>query len=392
MDLLYTLTSSPPAVGGAHLHSHHLLQQVQGHHGVTVACHWQGNRRDWLLGTTLAHPPPQHSWVEGVPVHQLGLTPWQKFALVPAVALYYPLMPLALPRVAAAIAQPLAPLARQADLIHNIRIGREGLTAASLALARRYDRPFVFTPLHHPRWGGWRYWAYHRIYRQADAVIALTPAEKQTLIELGVRGDRIHVTGVGPLLAPQADPQGFRHQHRIDGPMVLFLGQHYPYKGYRQLLTATRQVWHQHPHTHFVFIGPAVGRSEAAFRDYADPRLHRLGTVSLAVKTAALAACDLLCVPSTQESFGGVYTEAWSFGKPVIGCPIPAVKAVIEDGKDGYLVEQEAAAIADRVNHLLGHPAQAAQLGQAGYTKVQQRYSWPQLARQTLAIYQQLLQ
>jgi len=392
MDLLYTLTSYPPAVGGAQLHSHHLLQQVQGHHGVTVACHWQGNRRDWLLGTTLAHPPPQHSWVGGVPVHQLGLTPWQKFALVPAVALYYPLMPLALPRVAAAIAQPLAPLARQADLIHNIRIGREGLTAASLALARRYDRPFVFTPLHHPRWGGWRYWAYHRIYRQADAVIALTPAEKQTLIELGVRGDRIHVTGVGPLLAPQADPQGFRHQHRIDGPMVLFLGQHYPYKGYRQLLTATRQVWHQHPHTHFVFIGPAVGRSEGAFRDYADPRLHRLGTVSLAVKTAALAACDLLCVPSTQESFGGVYTEAWSFSKPVIGCPIPAVKAVIEDGKDGYLVEQEAAAIADRVNHLLGHPAQAAQLGQAGYTKVQQRYSWPQLARQTLAIYQQLLQ
>jgi glycosyltransferase involved in cell wall biosynthesis len=151
-------------------------------------------------------------------------------------------------------------------------------------------------------------------------------------------------------------------------------------------------VWRQHPHTHFVFIGPAVGRSEAAFKDYADPRLHRLGTVSLAVKTAALAACDLLCVPSTQESFGGVYTEAWSFGKPVIGCPIPAVKAVIEDGKDGYLVEQEAAAIADRINHLLRHPAQAAQLGQAGYTKVQQRYSWPQLARQTLAIYQQLLQ
>ncbi len=392
MDLLYTLTSYPPAVGGAQLLSHQLIQQVQRHHGVTVACHWQRNRHDWLLGTTLGHPPPQHSWVEGVPVHQLGLTAWQKLALVPAVALYYPLMPLALPRIAGAIARPLAPLAAQADLIHNIRIGREGLTAASLALARRYDRPFVFTPLHHPRWVGWRYRAYHQIYRQADAVIALTPAEQETLINLGVRADRIHVTGVGPLLAPQADPQGFRRQHRIDGPMVLFLGQHYPYKGYRQVLAATRQVWRQHPDTHFVFMGPAVGRSEAAFRDCADPRLHRLGMVSLAVKTAALAACDLLCVPSTQESFGGVYTEAWSFGKPVIGCPIPAVKAVIADGQDGYLVEQEAAAIADQINHLLHHPDQGARLGQAGYAKVQQRYSWPQLARQTLAVYHQLVQ
>ncbi|MFM7220413.1 MAG: glycosyltransferase family 4 protein [Nodosilinea sp.] len=392
MDLLYTLTSYPPAVGGAQLLSHHLIQQVQQHHGVTVACHWQRNRHDWLLGTTLGQPPAQRSWVEGVPVQQLGLTAWQKLALVPAVALYYPLMPLALPRIAGAIARPLAPLAAQADLIHNIRIGREGLTAASLALARRYDRPFVFTPLHHPRWVGWRYRAYHQIYRQADAVIALTPAEQETLISLGVKADRIHVTGVGPLLAPQADPQGFSRQHRIDGPMVLFLGQHYPYKGYRQVLAATRQVWRQHPDTHFVFMGPAVGRSETAFRDCADPRLHRLGMVSLGVKTAALAACDLLCVPSTQESFGGVYTEAWSFGKPVIGCPIPAVKAVISDGQDGYLVEQEAAAIADRINHLLHHPDQGARLGQAGYAKVQQRYSWPQLARQTLAVYHQLVQ
>ena len=392
MDLLYTLTSYPPAVGGAQLLSHQLIQQVQQHHGVTVACHWQRNRHDWLLGTTLGQPPAQRSWVEGVPVQQLGLTAWQKLALVPAVALYYPLMPLALPRIAGAIARPLAPLAAQADLIHNIRIGREGLTAASLALARRYDRPFVFTPLHHPRWVGWRYRAYHQIYRQADAVIALTPAEQETLISLGVKADRIHVTGVGPLLGPQADPQGFRRQHRIDGPMVLFLGQHYPYKGYRQVLAATRQVWRQHPDTHFVFMGPAVGRSEVAFRDCADPRLHRLGMVSLGVKTAALAACDLLCVPSTQESFGGVYTEAWSFGKPVIGCPIPAVKAVISDGQDGYLVEQEAAAIADRINHLLHHPDQGVRLGQAGYAKVQQRYSWPQLARQTLAVYHQLCQ
>lgn len=392
MDLLYTLTSYPPAVGGAQLLSHQLIQQVQQHHGVTVACHWQRNRHDWLVGTTLGQPPPHQSWVEGVPVHQLGLTAWQKLALVPAVTLYYPLMPLALPRIAGAIARPLAPLAAQADLIHNIRIGREGLTAASLALARRYDRPFVFTPLHHPRWVGWRYRAYHQIYRQADAVIALTPAEQETLISLGVKADRIHVTGVGPLLAPQADPQGFRRQHRIDGPMVLFLGQHYPYKGYRQVLAATRQVWRQHPDTHFVFIGPAVGRSEVAFRDCADPRLHRLGMVSLGVKTAALAACDLLCVPSTQESFGGVYTEAWSFSKPVIGCPIPAVKAVITDGQDGYLVEQEATAIADRISHLLYHPDQGARLGQAGYAKVQQRYSWPQLARQTLAVYHQLCQ
>ena len=55
-----------------------------------------------------------------------------------------------------------------------------------------------------------------------------------------------------------------------------------------------------------------------------DPRLIELGTVDLQQKTNALAACTLLCLPSTQESFGGVFTEAWSFEKPVIGANIPA--------------------------------------------------------------------
>jgi hypothetical protein len=35
---------------------------------------------------------------------------------------------------------------------------------------------------------------------------------------------------------------------------------------------------------------------------------------------------------------GGVYTEAWSFCKPVIGCPIPAVSELIVEGVDGCLV------------------------------------------------------
>jgi glycosyltransferase involved in cell wall biosynthesis len=56
-----------------------------------------------------------------------------------------------------------------------------------------------------------------------------------------------------------------------------------------------------------------------------DPRILELGSVDLQTKTDALEACTLLCLPSTQESFGGVYTEAWSFKKPVIGCDIPAV-------------------------------------------------------------------
>ncbi len=391
MNLLYTLTAYPPYIGGAQLHQHLLAQQLQAAHAIQVATFWNHNRTDWLLGTTLnAHSQPHEYTIDGIPVHRLGLSWADKLRLAPWVPLYYPLMARALPPIAQVIAQPIRTLAQDSDLIHNVRIGREGLTYASLQVAHQRRIPFVFTPVHHPRWVGWRYREYLKLYRQADAVIALTQAEAKILASLGVAAERLHVTGHGPVLAPQANPAAFREAHRLSGPVVLFLGQHYPYKGYRQVLEAAPAVWVQHPDAQFVFIGPPVKGSEAVFAELADPRIHRLGAVSLQEKTDALAACDLLCVPSSQESFGGVYTEAWSFKKPVIGCPIPAVSEVVSDGQDGYLVQQSAGEIGDRILHLLNHPDQAAALGQAGYQKVQRRYSWPTLAQKTLRVYQKL--
>jgi glycosyltransferase involved in cell wall biosynthesis len=391
MNLLYTLTAYPPYIGGAQLHQHLLAQQIQATHAIQVATLWNHNRTDWLLGTTLtAHTQPYNYTVDGIPVHRLGLSWVDKGQMAPWLPLYYPLMGLALPPIAGVIAKPINALAEHCDLIHNVRIGREGLTYASLQVARRRGIPFVLTPVHHPRWVGWRYREYIKLYQQADAVIALTQAEAKILASLGVAEDRIQVTGHGPVLASQANPDGFRMAHRLMGPVVLFLGQHYPYKGYRQVLEAAPGVWAQHPDVHFVFIGPPVKGSEAIFAEVADSRIHRLGVVSLQEKTDALAACDLLCVPSSQESFGGVYTEAWSFKKPVIGCNIPAVAEVISDGQDGFLVEQSVGEIGDLILHLLNHPAQAAALGQAGYQKVQQRYSWPTLAHKTLQVYRGL--
>lgn len=392
MNLLFTLTAYPPYIGGAQLHQHLLAQQLQGQHTIQIATFWNHNRTDWLLGTTLnAHSQPYRYEVDGISVQRLGFGWADKLRMVPWLPLYYPWMAVALPPIAKVISRPLTTLAAQSELIHNVRIGREGLTYASWHVAQQRGIPFVLTPVHHPRWVGWRYREYIKLYQQADAVIALTQAEAKILHSLGVPEDRIHVTGHGPILASQADPQDFRRRHRIVGPMVLFLGQHYPYKGFRQVLEATATVWAQQPETQFVFVGPPVKDSERAFTELADPRIHRLGTVSLQEKTDALAACDLLCVPSTQESFGGVYTEAWSFKKPVIGCNIPAVAEVVSDGQDGYLIEQTAAEIGDRITYLLNHPQQGIALGQAGYHKVVERYSWPRLGQKTLAVYETLI-
>lgn len=388
MNLLFTVTAYPPSVGGAQLLQHQLAQHLTERHSVQVVSHWDSNRADWLLGTTLRAPGHDRDYViDGVNVHRMGLSLWEKTRLAPWVLFYYPLMGLALPPIASCLERHLYPYAKQADLVHNVRIGREALSYASCGVARRRDIPFVLTPLHHPRWVGWRYRAYIKLYAMADCVLALTHAEKRTLMALGVREERVVVTGMGPILASQAHPAKFMRNNHIDQPMVLFLGQHYRYKGYRQVLQAAEMVWKKVPEAHFVFVGSAVARSEHDFERMPDRRIHRLGQVGLQEKTDALAACTLLCVPSTQESFGGVYTEAWSLGKPVIGCDIPAVAEVIADGQDGYLVDQEPEQIAERICHLLLNPAQAEAMGQAGRHKVEAQYTWQRIAERTEEAY-----
>jgi glycosyltransferase involved in cell wall biosynthesis len=387
LNLYYILTAYPPYIGGAQLHQHYLAKAFRAEHAVQVSCHWDSTRTDWLLGTTLRQPRQGSYRYEGIEVHRLGLNWKDKLRLLPILPLYYPLMPWAVNQVGKILVGSLTSFVSSADLIHNVRIGREGLSYASWQLARRWDVPFVLTPVHHPRWRGWRYRVYDKIYQQADAVIALTLSERRTLVDLGIADERIHVTGVGPVLSDEGNAERFQKSHSIAQPFVLFLGQHYPYKGFRQVLEAAPKVWQRFPDLNFVFIGPTVRQSERAFYEFADARIHRLGAVDLQTKTDALAACSLLCVPSSQESFGGVYTEAWSFEKPVIGGRAPAIADVITDGKDGFLVSQDPAEIADRILYLLDHPTEAAAMGQAGKAKVEAKYTWPKLAEKTMQVY-----
>jgi glycosyltransferase involved in cell wall biosynthesis len=392
MNLLYTSTAYLPSTGGAQIHMHMLAVNLSPKHQVTVVSFWDKNRTDWLLGTTLRVPEHEKEYtIDNIHVHNLAFQRSEKFLLAPFVFLYYPFIDYSARKIAAIIEPKIQEFAQDVSLVHNVRIGREPMSLASLNLARRKTLPFVLTPVHHPRWRGWRYETYNELYRQADGVIALTNEEKKYLIQLGVKEEKVYVTGHGPVLAEHADPLRFRANIAQNAPIVLFLGQHYLYKGFLNVLEAAPLVWARIPEAHFVFIGPAVEQSEEYFQKNADPRIHRLGQVSLQEKTNALAASSVLCVPSSQESFGGVYTEAWAFQKPVIGCRIPAVTEVIADGVDGYLVHQDAREIADRVIDLLLHEDRASAMGQAGFQKLSGHFTWEKLSAKTESIYQQIL-
>ena len=73
--------------------------------------------------------------------------------------------------------------------------------------------------------------------------------------------------------------------------------------------------------------------------------------------------------------------------KPVIACHIPYL--VIEDGVDGFLIPQEAGALADKIIWLLDHPREAHAMGERGYQKVQDEYNWKVIVERIEAFYLQ---
>ncbi len=393
LNLLYVATSYPPAIGGAQLHLHEMAKLMQrAGHKIQVSTMAGRYRTDWLRMSTICADPERVYTHEGISVYQVGFSTSTKLGMLPWFLGYYGAMGTSVKHISSIIEHKLREHTSPPSLIHSTRIGREFLSRAACNLAAKQDIPFLISANHHPRWSGPLYREQTRIYGDADAVIALCEHERQVLARLSGRNEEsIYVTGIGPILSDSYSVEEFRLRYGINRRYVLYLGQQFPYKGVIAVAEAAEIVFRRHPDVQFVFAGPHTPASSRYFSKSTDSRVVNLGSVDLETKTAALAGCDLLCLPSTQESFGGVFVEAWSFKKPVIGGSIPALAELISDGEDGLLTAQKPEEIAGRISDLLRDAQTRERMGLAGWKKVQQKYTWPKLAQGLQAIYRDVI-
>ena len=103
-------------------------------------------------------------------------------------------------------------------------------------------------------------------------------------------------------------------------------------------------------------------------------------------KQDALAACDLLCVPSKGESFGIVYFEAWAYGKPVVALDLPVLRETVGAAKAGILAQDTPAAISAAICHLLANPQERVMMGQRG-AALASKHTWKATAEDCLSAY-----
>lgn len=127
-----------------------------------------------------------------------------------------------------------------------------------------------------------------------------------------------------------------------------------------------------------ISIGADVDNSYPDLPKEADLDLGRVNDLD---KADALAACDVMALPSSVESFGIVYTEAWAYGKPVVCGPSPASQELVERYGAGLVGSMQPDQLAKSLERLLDEPQLRTRLGNAGRDAVQSELSWSSVAK-----------
>jgi len=382
-----------PSVNGASTYAHELTRAVAQVHRVEVITQSNENRHDWLYTPTLDSRGGCEYYDGKAKVHLLGPNGFEKFLLWPAVNLYYSLHRISFKILCWVFRKKILSLVKDSDILHNYLLDMDYFNYLLYESASGFGIPYIVTPFVHNsnRWQDEFSSLRFELVKKADAIITLTQTEKDWLGKLGLDIKKIHVVSGAPVLAPNYDAESFREKYHINGNMVLFIAAKRRYKGYPLILEAMKYVWTEHPDTYFVFIGLETAESSELFSRYKDGRVIDIGVVDLEEKTSALSACDIFCMPSTAESFGIVFVEAWAMSKPVIGGDCLSTREVIDDGKNGFIVVQEPKALAEKITLLLNDGNLRREMGEAGRQKVLENYTWERAARKLENIYLGLL-
>jgi glycosyltransferase involved in cell wall biosynthesis len=269
------------------------------------------------------------------------------------------------------------------DWIHFVGTGRDYLGFSLARFARKLGVRFTVWPAVHPNdWGDDVLDV--RLYRKADTVMCQTSYEKRHLAGLGVPEGKLVSCGLPPMCLADGNGDSFRRELELENrPCVLFLGRRDKGKGYFALLHAWAIVLQAFPEACLLLGGPG----DPCHNELSKlPRgsLRDLGLASERTKADALAACDIFCLPSSHESFGIAYVEAWSYRKPVICGVAPACRELVDNGKSGLWADQDPANLAEKIMRLCRDPELARSMGHYGYFLQQERFSWEVVANSHL--------
>jgi glycosyltransferase involved in cell wall biosynthesis len=165
-------------------------------------------------------------------------------------------------------------------------------------------------------------------------------------------------------------------------------------RDFETLLYAFRQVLDRLSGAHLLIVGDGPLRPQVeglVTSLHLENHAHLLGMRRDVPQI--LRATDVLVLSSKSwEGLPLTVLEAMASSLPVVASDVGGTREAIVDGETGLLFPPgDAAALAYGILSLAGDPLWAQQMGQRGRARVREHFTFQRMARETAALYEQLL-
>ena len=224
------------------------------------------------------------------------------------------------------------------------------------------------------------------VFRGVRAVMYNSP-EERAMINAAAGNQSVPgvVVGVGSDVPDRTDPARFRRKYGIARPFAIYIGRIDENKGCGEMFRHFQRYAAVFPRgVDLVLIGSPVMPIPKHHR------IHHLGFLSDEDKFDALAAADLLIMPSYYESLSMVALEAWALGRPVLAngrCDVLKGQCIRSNAGLYYESYEE---FAEALYSLESNGPLHDRLGRNGREYFRSHYAWPVIEGKYLEMFRQL--
>jgi glycosyltransferase involved in cell wall biosynthesis len=234
----------------------------------------------------------------------------------------------------------------------------------------------------------------NRAAKRARAIIAVSNYTKKDILEnFEIDPQKIFVTHEAADIKnhlPDMTHDEILKKYGIMKPYILYVGNAYPHKNLERLVTAFQDVVKKHPGLHFVMVGKS---------DYFYQRLNKLVTDNKITNIIFAGEVDekhlnviyqeskLYVFPSLYEGFGLPPLEAMRMDIPVVSSNSSCLPEIL--GEAAYYFDPRGVSeISESIEKVLTDIHLRQELIEHGQEQIR-KYSWIDLAKKTLDIYQE---
>jgi glycosyltransferase involved in cell wall biosynthesis len=178
---------------------------------------------------------------------------------------------------------------------------------------------------------------------------------------------------------------------------ILSVGRLYARKGLFTLIESMALVTRKFKNAKFIIAGKGLSNEVKKLVSYAT----KLGVKDSIIFTGYFPdkklprlyqAADVFAFSTFYENLPFAVLEALSTGLPVVTTRVGGIPEMIEDGKNGFLVEPfDSRELADRILYYLEHPAVASEMALLARKTIENQFDWRLIVKKVVKVYDEAL-